>query len=147
MDTICYPWKMTNPNLIQPGNQTRGMGVMIGRCSLTASIGHQTDILQMLAVLISGTQTTVKANTQLKNTNGRNELRKTTKIYFSVIIGGYWKKIIKIWTQSARFNTKSQSPPGQARMILRKGRFSDLGIQEMFLQVNREQEQQRDPKR
>ena len=47
--------------------------------------GESVGLLQMLAVLISGTQMT-KATTQLKITNRTNGLRKKAKIYFIVIL-------------------------------------------------------------
>ena len=40
----------------------------------------------MLPVHISGTQTTTKATIQLRDTNDRNRLEKTTKIFFNVIL-------------------------------------------------------------
>ena len=40
----------------------------------------------MLAVLIIDTQTTIKAATQLRDTNGKNGLEKATKMYLIVIL-------------------------------------------------------------
>ena len=50
--------------------------------------------------------------------------------------------MIEIWAESARFNITSQKLADQARIILKKGWFSDLEILEIYEQVNREENQQ-----
>ena len=69
---------------------------------LIANIGELIGILQMLAVLISGSQTPTKATTQLKDPNRKNGLEKTTKMYFTVILRAilYEKCIEKEWQKS-----------------------------------------------
>ena len=64
---------MTNPSIIQRETQTTGLGVMIGGCSFDSQHGGPNGILRMLFFLASGTQTTTKVTTQLRDTNGRNE--------------------------------------------------------------------------
>ena len=71
---------MTNRNINQHGEQTTGLGVMIGRCSLDSQ--HES-ILQMLAVLLSGTQMDegktprqLEQKAQLEETNQRVLVKK-----------------------------------------------------------------------
>ena len=47
--------------------------------------------------------------------------------------------MIEIWAECTRFNTTSQRFGDQARMILKKGCFSKLGILEIYQQINREE--------
>ena len=53
---------------------------------LLANMGDLIGILRMLAVLISGTETTTKVTFQLRDINGRNGLGKTTKVCVIVIL-------------------------------------------------------------
>ena len=97
------PLKVTNPNPIQRGNQTRSLGIMIGRCSLNSQHGGLNAILRMLAVLITGTQTTIKATTQFRDT--KDGIGKTTNVldgYFKSNSTQIWygKRFIEIWTES-----------------------------------------------
>ena len=123
---------------------------MIDRCTLDSQHGDLARILRMFVVLISSTQTTTKASTQLRVTNGRNRLEKTANMYLTAILSAIShkdsiKRMIKIWTESARFNATSRRLAKQARMILKKGWFSDLELQEICKQVNREEYQQDSP--
>ena len=109
-----------------------------------ASIG----ILQVLAVLISDTQTTNEAIAQPRDTNEENELGKTINMCFTFILGailhkkGMGKKMREIWAECARFKTRSQRLADQARSIIRRGWFSDHQILEIHQQINRETCQQ-----
>ena len=44
------------------------------------------------------------------------------------------KRIIKIWAECARFDSTSQRLTEQARMIIKKGWFSDIEIQKKLYQ-------------
>ena len=108
---------------------------MIGRCSFDSQHGDPTGILRMLAVLISDTQAMIKATTQLRDTNGKNEPEKTTKMYFTIILKTvlhkeYRKGIIEIWSESSRLNT-SQRFADQTKMILKKFCFSEFEIRKI----------------
>ena len=78
------------------------LGVMIDRCSLDSRYRGFVGLLRMLLVLISGTQTKIKA-TEI----GKNGVGKTTNMYFTVIL-----KVILlkegIWSESAKYNSTSK---------------------------------------
>ena len=75
----------------------------------------------MLAVLISGSQITNDATTQIRDTKGKNELGKTTNFYFIVILGAILDKESiekEICAECARFNTNQRSAD-QARTMIK----------------------------
>ena len=55
-------------------------------------MGDTIGLLQMLGVLIFGTQ----ATTQLRDTNGRNGLEKTTKMYFTLRTEKLWNMKVTV---------------------------------------------------
>ena len=55
---------------------------------------------------------------------------------------GYRKRMIEIGAECTRFNTTNKRLADQARMILKKGWFSNFEILEICQQVNREENQQ-----
>ena len=68
-----------------------------------------------------------KSNSSIERHQRKNELQKKTEMYFTVTLR---KRMIEVRTKSARFNT-SQRLSDQARMILKKGWFSDPEILEI----------------
>ena len=70
---------MTNGNIIQRGTLTTGLAVIIGKCSLDSQHGGSFGILRMLAVLISGKQTTNQVTTQFRDTNRKMDEREDSK--------------------------------------------------------------------
>ena len=58
---------MTNRNINQYWAQTADVGVMICRCSLDSQHGGSDCILQMVAVLVQGTQMILLSGTQTMN--------------------------------------------------------------------------------
>ena len=100
---IIHPWvchiyiilpikKMTNPNPNQRRTQIKYLSVTIGRCSLDSQNGGPSCILRMLAVLISGTKTMTKVASQQRDTNGKDGLERTTKMYMTVILRKFLHK-------------------------------------------------------
>ena len=78
-----------------------------------------------------------KAKMYLRDTKGKNRLEKITKMLSTVVlevilskenIGNGWRR--EIWAEFAKFNT-SQRLTEKARMILKKGWFTDLEILEI----------------
>ena len=64
-----------------------GLGVMIGRGSPDSQHGRPIVTLRMLAVLLSGTQITILGSTQIRDTNTKHGLGKTTNLHNPAILG------------------------------------------------------------
>ena len=97
------------------------------------NMGDWVRIQWMLAVLISGTQTTTKT-TQLRrdNKNAHYCYLKTNRIQRK-----YRKRMIEMWANSVWYNT-SQMITDQTKIIWRKCWFSELEILKVCEQINRE---------
>ena len=91
--------------------------------TLIANMGDVLSILQMLAVLISGTQITTKETTLMRNTNGKNELEQKIKLYFTSLFRAVLHKegIEKEWKIFRQDPLNLIKPAHPARITLKKG--------------------------
>ena len=124
--TLYSPWKISNPN--QRGAQITDLSVMISRCPL---MGDMINILQMLAVLISGRQ---RLKQQFKWEKWTREDNKSViHCYFksNPVQRCHIKRMSEIWVEPAKFKTSPRFID-QARIILKKSWFSDLEILKIF---------------
>ena len=114
---------MINRNTIHFGTQTTGHSVRIDWCFFTNN--------KTLTVRIFNSVNERSFYTIWSDTTGRNRLGNSTKknvLKNSLNQREYRKRIIEIWAKSARFNKANQIFPDEARMIFKKGLFSDFVI-------------------
>ena len=110
---------------------------MIGRCFSDSQHGRPIVILPMLVVLFSGTQTTNKETTQIRDVDPKHDLGKATNLHCTVFLTAtlYYeyikKRMREIWQKCASFQTTSQRLMDQIRTIIKKDWFSGLEIPEI----------------
>ena len=143
--SLYCPWKMTNQN--QHGTHMTNLSLMIGKCSLDSLHGGSSYITANVGCTNFRYTTNKKATTQRidsKDKMNRRRQQNSLDCYFkrNPAQRGYMERIIEISAKFARLDSTSKWLADQARMILKKGWFSDLPIQEIHGQINSEKYQQ-----
>ena len=142
---------MTNGNLNQYGDQTTGLGVMIGRYSLDSQHGgpdgHPVNVGCSFSWYTNNSSFLYINNEQIDHSHQRLLRRKWTEddnklslcCYFrsNPAKRGYRKRMIAIWTEFSRFKATNQRLTNQVTTITKNRWFSDLEILKIYQHINK----------